>query len=48
MGASGPWAANQGSGGQRDLKSGAGGVTCLCHLLTADCAWLQVLTPDRI
>lgn len=27
MGASGLWAANHGSGGQRDLKPGAGGVT---------------------
>lgn len=43
MGASGPWAANHGSGGQRDLKSSAGGVTCLCSLPTADCTWLQVL-----
>lgn len=42
MGASGPWAANHGSGGQRELKSGAGGVTCLFSSLKADCTWLQV------
>lgn len=43
MGASGPGAANHGSGGQRDLKSSAGGVTCLCSSLAADGTWLQVL-----
>lgn len=43
MGASGPRAANHRSGGQRDLKSSAGGVTCLCSLLTADHTGLQVL-----
>lgn len=41
MGASDPWAANHGSGGQRDLESGAGGVTCLCSLPMAGCTWLQ-------
>lgn len=43
MGASDPWAANHRSGGQRDLKSSAGGVTCLCSLPTAGCTWLQAL-----
>lgn len=42
-GASDLWAANHGSGGQRDAKSSAGGVTCLSSLPSADCTWLQVL-----
>lgn len=32
-----PWEADHRSGGQRDLKSSWGGVTCLCSLHTVNC-----------